>query len=165
MYNRLFFLSSHLLHIQYQLFLKHLNYLKHPYKYVFSEVWQGVGWGSIIYMAPLTNIDSSLYEAAMIDGANRWRQTIHVTIPGIIPTIVTLLIMQLGKIMSLGFEKIILIYNPTTLETAETISTYVYSKGLVDMDYSYATFIRNLFPKLLGVCRVSSSSFSITPPI
>ena len=118
--------------------------------FVLSEVWQGVGWGSIIYMAALTNIDSSLYEAAMIDGANRWKQTLHVTIPGIVPTIVTLFILQLGQIMSLGYEKIILIYNPTTLEAAETISTYVYSKGLVDMDYSYATAV-GLFNSVINL--------------
>ncbi len=121
--------------------------------FVLSEIWQSVGWSSIIYMAALTNIDSSLYEATMIDGANRWKQTLHVTIPGIVPTIVTLFILQLGQIMSLGYEKIILIYNPTILETAETISTYVYSKGLVDMDYSYATAV-GLFNSVINLVLV-----------
>ena len=118
--------------------------------YVFSDIWQGIGWGSIVYLAALTAIDSSLYEAAMLDGAGRFKQAIHVTIPGILPTIVTLLIIRLGSIMSVGFEKIILLYNASTYETAETISTYVYQKGLVDMDFGYSTAV-GLFNSVINL--------------
>ena len=118
--------------------------------YVMSDLWQSVGWGSIVYLAALTAIDSSLYEAAMLDGAGRLKQTIYVTIPGIAPTVVTMLILRLGAIMSVGAEKIILLYNPTTYETAETISTYVYQKGLVNMNFSYSTAI-GLFNSVINL--------------
>ena len=93
--------------------------------YVGSGIWQSVGWGSIIYMAALSNIDPSLYEAAMVDGAGRFRQMLHITLPGILPTITILLILRLGSMMSVGYEKILLMYNPLTYETADVISTYV----------------------------------------
>ena len=97
--------------------------------YVSSEVWQTVGWGTILYLAALTTIDEDLYEAARIDGANRWRQTWHVTLPGIRPTMVTLLILNIGAFMAVGFEKILLLYNPLTYPTADVISTYLYRIG------------------------------------
>ena len=97
--------------------------------YVSSEVWQTVGWGTILYLAALTTIDEDLYEAARIDGANRWRQTWHVTLPGIRPTMVTLLILNIGTFMAVGFEKILLLYNPLTYPTADVISTYLYRVG------------------------------------
>lgn len=109
--------------------------------FVGSNIWQNFGWNSIIYLAALTSIDPQLYEAATIDGAGRWRQTCSITLPGIMPTMVTLLILRIGNIMSVGFEKIILIYNPLTYETAEVISTFVYKKGLLEMSYSYATAV------------------------
>ena len=84
--------------------------------YVSSGIWQGVGWGSIIYLAALSAINPNLYEAAMIDGAGRWRQTIHITLPSIAPTIIILLILRLGSMMSVGYEKIILLYNSSTYE-------------------------------------------------
>lgn len=118
--------------------------------YVISALWQSLGWSSIVYLAALTAIDASLYEAAMLDGAGRFKQTIHVTIPGIIPTIVTMLILNIGGLMGVGYEKIILLYNPTTYETAETISTYVYQKGLVDMNFSYSTAI-GLFNSVINL--------------
>ena len=97
--------------------------------YVSSEVWQTVGWGTILYLAALTTIDEHLYEAARIDGANRWRQTWHVTLPGIRPTMMTLLILNIGTFMAVGFEKILLLYNPLTYPTADVISTYLYRVG------------------------------------
>lgn len=109
--------------------------------FVGSNVWQSFGWGSIIYLASLTSIDPQLYEAAKIDGAGRWKQTLNITIPGILPTMITLLILRIGSIMSVGFEKIILLYNPLTYEAAEVISTYVYKKGLIDMNYSFSTAV------------------------
>ena len=109
--------------------------------YVGSGIWQQVGWGSIIYMAALTNIDPSLYEAAMVDGAGRFRQLLHITLPGIMPTIMVLLILRLGSMMSVGYEKILLMYTPLTYETADVISTYVYRRGVLATDYSYSAAV------------------------
>lgn len=109
--------------------------------YIGSGVWQTFGWNSIIYLAALTNADQSLYEAARIDGANRWQQLVHVSIPCILPTMVILLIMQLGKTMSVGYEKIILMYEPSTYEVADVISTYVYRRGVVQGQFSFSTAI------------------------
>lgn len=109
--------------------------------FIGSGIWQGVGWGSIIYIAALSGIDQELYEACKIDGAGRWKQTIHVTIPGIAPTIIILLILRVGSMLSVGFEKIILLYNPLTYETADVISSFVYRKGLIDSNYSYASAV------------------------
>lgn len=109
--------------------------------YVTTDVWQGIGWGTIIYLAALAGVDVEQYEAATIDGAGRWRQMRHVTLPGIAPTIVVMLILRMGKIMNVGFEKIILLYNPTTYETADVISTFVYRKGLLEFSYSYSAAV------------------------
>lgn len=109
--------------------------------YISSGIWQGIGWGSIIYLAAMSTIDPSLYDAARIDGANRWRQTLNVTIPGIMPTIVILLILSIGSMLSVGSEKIILMYNPLTYETADVISTYVYRKGILGADFGYSAAV------------------------
>lgn len=109
--------------------------------FVASGVWQTMGWNTIIYLAALTGIDMSLYEAAKIDGAGRLRQTLSVTIPGIMPTIVTLFILQIGQAMNVGFEKVILLYNPLTYETADVISSFVYRKGLIEFNYGYSTAV------------------------
>jgi len=109
--------------------------------YVGSNIWEQVGWGSIIYLAALTNVDQELYEAATIDGAKRFKQLIHVTLPGILPTIVVMFILRMGKIMTVGFEKVLLLYNPNTYETADVISTFVYRKGILEMSYSYSTAV------------------------
>lgn len=109
--------------------------------YVISGIWQEIGWGSIVYLAALTSIDSELYDAAMIDGANRWNQILHVTLPGIAPTIIIMFILRIGRMMNIGFEKILLLYNPGIYETADVISTYSYRKGLLDFNYSYSTTV------------------------
>ena len=113
--------------------------------YVISDIWQGVGWGSIIYLSALAGIDQELYEAATIDGAGRWRQTIHVTIPGILPMIVIMLILRIGGLLNVGYEKIILLYNQATFETADVISTFVYRRGLLaeggSNQWSYSTAV------------------------
>lgn len=123
----------------------HENLLSVPefFKTIFvgSGIWQTAGWNTIIYLAALTGIDTGLYEAAKIDGAGRFRQTLAVTIPGIMPTIVTLLILQIGRVMNVGFEKIILLYNPLTYETADVISSFVYRKGLIEFNYGYSTAV------------------------
>ncbi|MDR2101921.1 MAG: ABC transporter permease subunit [Treponema sp.] len=109
--------------------------------YVASDIWQGMGWGTIIYLSALSGIDPQLYEAAMIDGAGRFKQLIHVTLPSITPTIVILLILRIGHLLGVGYEKTILLYNPATYETADIISTYVYRVGLLEQNWSYSTAI------------------------
>ncbi|HLH69375.1 MAG TPA: ABC transporter permease subunit [Candidatus Dormibacteraeota bacterium] len=125
--------------------------------YVASEAWQNVGWGTILYLAALTTIDPSLYEAAAIDGANRWQQTWHVTLPGLLPTMITLLILNIGTFMNVGFEKILLLYNPLTYSTADVITTYLYRLGVVSNDFSYAAAI-GLFEGLIGLLLVGSAN-------
>ncbi|MDF2922458.1 MAG: sugar transporter permease [Paenibacillaceae bacterium] len=118
--------------------------------YVVSGIWQEVGWGSIIYLAALSGINPELYEAARVDGAGRWRQMWNVTLPGLAPIIVILLILRIGHMMDVGFEKIILLYNPTTYETADVISSYVYRKGLSgSYEYSASAAI-GLFGSLVN---------------
>ena len=109
--------------------------------HVLSGIWQGLGWGAIIYIAALANVDQELYDAASIDGANRWKQTIHVTIPSIMPTIIIMLLLRLGGIMSVGYEKIILLYNEGIYEVSDVISTYVYRKGLQEFQYSFSAAV------------------------
>ncbi len=109
--------------------------------YVLSGLWQTVGWNSIIYVSALSGVDQELYDAARIDGANRWQQTIHVTLPAIMLTIIMMFIMRMGTVMSVGYEKIILLYNPGIYETADVISTYVYRKGLLEANWSYAAAV------------------------
>ncbi|WP_242069296.1 ABC transporter permease [Paenibacillus dendritiformis] len=109
--------------------------------YISSGIWQGVGWGTIIYLAAISNIDPSLYEAAKVDGASKWRQVVHITIPGIMPVVIILLILQMGSIMSVSTDKILLMYNSSTYETADVIGTYVYRKGLLEANYSYSAAI------------------------
>lgn len=120
-------------------FLKDAGWFR--FLFVSSGVWQGVGWGSIIYLAAITAIDPTLYEAARIDGASRWKQTLHVTIPGIMPTIVILFILQMGNMLSVGSEKVLLLYNPLTYSTADVISTYVYRKGVLEASYSFTAAV------------------------
>lgn len=116
--------------------------------YVVSNIWQGMGYGSIIYLAAIGGINSDLYEAAMLDGAGRLRQTWHVTLPGIAPTIVTLFILRVGNILSVSFEKILLLQNTANKDTSEVISTFIYQKGLVEAVYGYSTAV-GLFNSLI----------------
>ena len=109
--------------------------------YIISEIWQECGWNSIIFIAALSSIDPQLYEAATIDGAGRFRKLVHVTLPGILPTIIIMFILRLGKVMDVGFEKIILLYNPSIYETADVISSFVYRKGLLEFSYSYSAAV------------------------
>ncbi|NOU66161.1 ABC transporter permease subunit [Paenibacillus sp. LMG 31461] len=109
--------------------------------YISSDIWQNVGWSSIIFLAAISNIDPSLYEASKIDGANRWKQTLHITIPGMMSTVIILLILQIGHFMSVGMDKILLMYNPATYETADVIQTYVFRKGILEAGYSYSAAV------------------------
>lgn len=118
--------------------------------YVASGIWQEIGWGSIVYLAALTGVDASLYEAAAIDGAGRFRKLVNVTLPSIIPTIIIMLILRVGGILNVGYEKIILLYNDATLEVADVISTYVYRKGLLDNSWSFSTAV-NMFNSVVNL--------------
>lgn len=109
--------------------------------YIISDIWQQVGWNSIIYIAAIAGIDQEQYEAAKLDGANRFQQIMHITLPGIAPTIIILLILKIGSMMNVGFEKIILLYNPSIYDTADVISSFVYRKGILQADYSYSTAV------------------------
>lgn len=125
--------------------------------YIISGIWQEIGWGSIIYLAALAGVDQELYEAASIDGAGRLRQTWSVTLPGIMPTIVTMFILRLGSIMNIGFEKIILLYNSLTYETADVISSFVYRKGIIDSDYGFSTAV-GLFNSVINFALIMISN-------
>ena len=109
--------------------------------FIITGIWQGIGWNSIIYLSALSAIDPQLYEAASIDGASKIKQIFHVTLPGIIPTVTIMFIMRTGSLLSVGYEKIILLYNDMTLETADVISSYVYRRGLLNADYSYSAAV------------------------
>ncbi|WP_310189086.1 ABC transporter permease subunit [Bacillus sp. 3255] len=126
--------------------------------YVTSGIWQNIGWGTIIFLAALTGIDQEQYEAAKIDGAGRWKQMTHVTLPGLMPTIVILLILDIGRMMNVGFEKIILLYNPGTFETADVISSYVYRVGLQDFNYSFSSAV-GLFNSVINFVLLISSNW------
>lgn len=118
--------------------------------YVLSAVWQSMGWNSIIYLAALSGIDQEQYEAAKIDGAGRLAQLWYITLPGLVPTIAMLLVLNLGKVLSVGHEKILLLYQPLTYEVADVISTYVYRVGMLDGNYSYSTAIE-LFNSIVNI--------------
>ncbi len=109
--------------------------------YIISGLWQELGYGAIIYIAALSNIDQELLEAARIDGAGRFRQIWHINIPGILPTIVTMLILRVGSIMTIGHEKVFLMQNPLNIEKSEIISTYTYRVGIVNNQMSFATAV------------------------
>jgi putative aldouronate transport system permease protein len=125
--------------------------------YISSEVWQTVGWGTILYLAALTTIDAQLYESAKIDGANRLQQTWHITLVGIRPTMITLLVLNIGTFLSVGFEKVLLLYNPLTYPTADVIATYLYRIGIESSNFSYATAI-GLFESIIGLVLVLSAN-------
>ncbi|MBO4297326.1 MAG: sugar ABC transporter permease [Clostridia bacterium] len=129
--------------------------------YVWSGVWQGTGWGSIIYMAALSNVDPEQHEAATIDGASRWQRLIHVDLPAIVPTITITLILRCGSLMSIGFDKAFLMQNDTNLAASEVISTYVYKVGLTASggnNFSYSTAI-GLFNSVINLIMISLVNF------
>ncbi len=136
---------------------KPINFLMEPgwFRTVFiaSGIWQGFGWSSIIYLAALTGINPELYEAATMDGASKLQQVIHVSVPCILPTIIVTFIMQIGTLMSVGYEKLILLYNPVTLDVADVISSYVYRTGLVEGNYSFGSAV-GLFNSVINLLLV-----------
>src|SRR5699024_7082375 len=126
--------------------------------FISSDIWQNVGWSSIIFLAAIANIDQELYEAAKIDEAGRWKQTLHVTIPGMMPTIIILLILSIGSFMTVGDEKILLMYNPATYETADVIGTYVYRKGILESNFSYSAAV-GLFKSVIAFVLLIGSNY------
>ncbi|MFV0399003.1 MAG: ABC transporter permease [Oscillospiraceae bacterium] len=127
--------------------LGNVNYFRTIY--TASSTWQHLGYGSIIYMAALSSVDQELYEAATIDGAGRWRQTLHITLPGISATIIIMLIMKMGSMLSVGSEKVLLLYSPAIYEKADIISTYVYRNGFETYNYSFSTAV-GLFNSIIN---------------
>ena len=125
--------------------------------YILSESWQYTGWTAIIYLAAITSISSDLYEAAEMDGATRIQQIFHVTIPSIMPTIMVMLIMNVGRMLSIGYEKVLLMYTPSNSGVSDIIDTLVYRTGLQNQNYSYATAI-GLFGGIIGLILVSGSN-------
>lgn len=124
---------------------------------VLVDLWVGTGWGAIIYLAAITSIDNELYNAAEIDGANKLRKIIHITIPGIMPIIILLLIFRLGAILNAGFEQVLMFYNPLVYDVGDIIDTYVYRQGLQSADYSYATAV-GLFNSVVSLIMVISAN-------
>lgn len=136
-------------------FMGKAAYLRHIY--VWSGVWQGTGFSAIIYIAALGNVDQSLVEASLIDGANRFRRIRVVELPALKPIITIQLIMAVGGIMGIGFEKMFLMQNPLNLSVSEIISTYVYKRGLKDMQYSFATAV-GLFNSVINFALLFSAN-------
>lgn len=141
--------------------IPHIPYLMEPQYfrgvYVGMHIWKEFGWGAIIYLAALTNVDVELYEAAKIDGANRFQQVLFITIPCLLPVAVILLILRLGHILNTGFESIILLYTPLTYETADVIDTYVYRRGLIEANYSFGAAV-GLFKSVIALILVVTSN-------
>ena len=125
--------------------------------YIASDLWQGLGFGTILYIAALSGVDKQLYEAAEIDGAGHWKQLIHVTLPGISQTIIIMLILRVGMLMASSYEKTILMYNQQIYDTADIIASYVYRKGLMDGDYSYSTAV-GLFNSLINLVLIITTN-------
>ena len=132
-----------------------------PTIFISSGVWQSIGWGTILYLAAMSNINPSLYEAAAVDGAGHFRRVWHVTIPSILPTITTLLILDIGGLVGSGaaFEKVYLLYNPMIYETADIISTYVFRMGISGKNFSYATAI-GLFEGIINLILLSIANLA-----
>jgi putative aldouronate transport system permease protein len=126
--------------------------------YIISDIWKNIGWNSIIYLAALTSIDQDQYEAARIDGAGRFKQMIHITLPGLLPTITILFILRMGGILNVGYEKILLLYNEGIYEVSDVISTYTYRKGILNAAYSYSTAV-GLFNSVVNVTFLLLSNF------
>ena len=126
--------------------------------YILSEIWQGIGWNSIIYLAALSGIDMEQYEAARIDGANRFQQVLHITLPGILPTISILFVLRMGGILNVGYEKVLLLYTTNTYDVADVFSTYTYRMGLENQKYSLSTAV-GLFNTVVNVCFLLLTNF------
>jgi len=118
--------------------------------YILSDIWTSTGWSAIIYIAALSGVNQELYESATIDGAKRWQRMIHISVPAISPTIIIMLLLSIGKLLSLGAEKVLLLQTPLTYETSEVISTFVYQRGLVYSEYSFSTAV-SVFNSVINI--------------
>ena len=126
--------------------------------WLISGIWQDAGWSSVIYLAALTAISPELYEAALVDGANRWQRIRNITIPGIMPTVTIMFLLRVGQMLTVDFQKVLLLYQPTTYETADILGTYIYRRGIIGADFSYATAV-GLFQALVGLVFIVGSSW------
>jgi putative aldouronate transport system permease protein len=126
--------------------------------YIITDIWQGAGWGSIIYLAAISSIGPELYESAVLDGADKFKQILHITLPGIAQTIVIMFILNTGSIVSIGFDKPFLLQNTLNISVAEVLSTYVYKKGIQYMNYSFAT-AAGFFNSVISLIFVYASNF------
>ena len=125
--------------------------------YILQNTWQGLGYGSIVYLAALSSVDQELYEAARCDGAGKWKQMIHITLPGILPTIILMLIMRMASVFSVGADKLLLLYSPANYEVSDVINTYVYRMGMQQYDYGLSTAV-GLFNSLIGTTMLFSAN-------
>ena len=139
-----------------------IDYLSRPEYFVavnvISGFWQSVGWEAVIYVAALAGVDQGLYEAARIDGANRWKQVLHITLPALSTTFVLLLIMQVGRMLSVNFEKVYLLQNTLNLSVSEMLPTFVYKTGMENQRWGYAT-AAGLFNSVISVLLVVGANF------
>ena len=126
--------------------------------YLLSGIWKGIGWGSIIYLAAIAGIEVSQYESADLEGASRLQKALYITLPGIAPTVTILLILSVGNLLNVGFDQIFNLYNSSTYEVADVISTFVYRQGLVEAKYSYSTAI-GLFQNLVGFTLIMLTNY------
>lgn len=123
-----------------------------------TAIWQEIGWGSIIYLAALTGISNDLYEAATVDGAGRWQRLVHITLPGIMPIISIMFILQIGKVLDAGFERVLLLYNPSVYQKADIIDTFVYRKGINELQYSFSTAV-GLFKSVIAFVLITGTNW------
>jgi putative aldouronate transport system permease protein len=126
--------------------------------WLISGIWQNAGWTSVIYLAALTAISPELYEAAVVDGANRWQRIRHITIPGIMPTVTIMFILRVGSLLTVDFQKVLLLYTPLTYETADMLGTYIYRRGILGADFSFAAAV-GLFQSLVGLVFIVGSNW------
>ena len=125
--------------------------------FISTNVWQTIGYNSIIFLAALSQVDAQQYEAATIDGAGHWKKCLYVTIPGIAPTIIIMLILRIGQLLTVNFEKVLLLYNSATYDTADVISTYIYRQGILNRDYGYSTAV-GLFNSVIGLVLILTAN-------
>ena len=126
-----------------------------PHLYVWSGIWQNMGWDSVIYFAALSSVSEDLHDAAIVDGANKWQRILHIDLPQIMPTITIMLVLRIGQLMNVGFEKVFLMQNNLNLQASETIQTYVYKQGLINSDYGYSTAV-GLFNNVINFILLTS---------
>ena len=129
-----------------------------PWTMIISDIWKGFGFGTVVYLAALTGIDPGLYEAAMVDGAKRWKQTIYITLPLLLPTIILMTVLSLGNVLNAGFDQIYNLYSPVVYESGDIIDTYVYRLGMEQAQYSVGTAV-GLFKSVISCILVALSYF------